>query len=62
MCQVMWYLPHNPGKETRESETSDDAAARFQGISLSDKLLQGPSLTSELTVVLLRFHQDQVAF
>lgn len=35
---------------------------KFNGISLNDNLLQGPDLTSNLFVVLLRFRQAPVAF
>ena len=50
--------PSKPGKV----RVVFDAAARFQVRSLNDKLLQGLSLTSDLTGALLRFRQDQVAF
>jgi len=39
-----------------------DAAAKFNGISLNDQLLQGPSLTNDLTGVLTRFREEEVAF
>ena len=65
VSNITWYLPHHPVINPNKSEKVRvvfDAAARFQGTSLNDKLLQGPSLTRDLTGVLLRFRQDQVAF
>ena len=65
VSNITWYLPHHPvinPNKPGKVRVVFDAAARFQGTSLNDKLLQGPSLTSDLTGVLLRFRQDQVAF
>ena len=39
-----------------------DAAARFNDISLNDQLLQVPCLTNDLTGVLIRFREEEVAF
>jgi len=39
-----------------------DAAEKFNGISLNDQLLQGPSLNNDLTGVLTRFREEEVAF
>lgn len=38
-----------------------DCAATYQGVSLNDRLLQGPDLTNTLVGVLLRFRQEPVA-
>ena len=65
VSNITWYLPHHPvinPNKPGKVRVVFDAAARFQGTSINDKLLQGPSLTSDLTGVLLRFRQDQVAF
>ena len=37
-----------------------DAAAKCQGTSLNDNLVQGPHLTNEVVDVLLRFHTGEV--
>ena len=39
-----------------------DASASFAGTSLNARLLSGPELSSSLFGVLVRFHQEQVAF
>ena len=38
-----------------------DCAAKFQGESLNDNVLQGPDLTNTLIGVLLRFRHEPVA-
>ena len=39
-----------------------DAAARFSSTSFNLQLLQGPCLTNDLTGVLIRFREEEVAF
>ena len=50
--------PNKPGK----TRVVFDAAAKFNGISLNDRLLQGPSYINDLSGVFIRFRQDRVAF
>ena len=38
-----------------------DAAAKYQGASLNQNLIQGPDLTNNRVGVLLRYRQDQTA-
>jgi len=38
-----------------------DCAASYQGVSLNNKLLQGPDLTNSLLGVLTRFRQENIA-
>lgn len=39
-----------------------DAAARFSGTSLNEQLLQGSTLTNDLTGVLIRFREEETDF
>lgn len=58
----VWYLPHHgvyhPKK--RKLRVVFDCAARYQGTSLNEQLLQGPNLTNTLIGTLLRFRQDEI--
>jgi hypothetical protein len=59
-----WFLPHhgviNPQKPEK-LRVVFDAAAKFRGTSLNNQLVQGPDFTNNLTGVLLRFRQHQIA-
>jgi len=60
----VWYLPHFPVFSTNkpgETRVVFDCAAKCDGNSLNDCLLSGPSLTSTLVGVLLRFRQERIA-
>ena len=59
-----WWLPlfavYHPQKDS--ARLVFDASAKYKGAVLNEELLQGPNLTNDLRVVLLRFRQYQVAF
>ncbi|XP_068704513.1 uncharacterized protein [Montipora foliosa] len=61
---AVWYLPHhaalNANKPSKVRVVSD-CAAKYQGTSLNDQLLQGPDLTNNLVGVLTHFRQEPVA-
>ena len=61
----LWYLPHhavlNP-KKPDKCRIVFDCAAKLNGLSLNDRVHQGPDLTNKLIGVLLKFRQEQVAF
>ena len=59
-----WFLPHHPVMNPRKPDKVRvvfDCAARFMGVSLNDKLLQGPDLLSRLSGVLTRFRVNPIA-
>ena len=51
------YLPHRDVYSLHKVKPRivQDAAAKFHGVSINDKLLSGPDLLNSLVVVLLRF-------
>ena len=59
-----WYLPHfavtNPNKPGKVRIVFV-AASEYEGTSLNKNLLQGPDCTNNLTGVLLRFREDNIA-
>ncbi|XP_071481344.1 uncharacterized protein [Diadema antillarum] len=60
----IWYLPHHAVVHPQKPEKVRvvfDCAAKCQGTSLNDELLQGPDLTNNLVGVLLRFRQEPIA-
>ena len=59
-----WYLPHHPVKHPHKPEKVRvvfDCGAKCKGVSLNDSLMAGPSLTSNLVGVLIRFREERVA-
>ena len=57
----VWYIPHHDTK-TEKFRVVFDASSRFEGISVNDKLLQGPNNSNILLGVLLRFRLHECAF
>ncbi len=60
----IWYLPHHPvfhPAKPGKVRIVFDAAAKFKGTSLNDKLVHGPNLSNEIIEVLLRFRKEEVA-
>ena len=59
----VWYVPHHCTSLTTKFRIVFDCSAKLNGISLNDKLLQGPTttLTNSLLGVLLRLRQEQIA-
>ncbi|MCG8112261.1 MAG: hypothetical protein N0E59_16010, partial [Candidatus Thiodiazotropha taylori] len=60
-----WFLPHfpvlRPDKDTTKTRIVFDAAAQVEGVSLNDKIYQGPKLQQDLFDVLLRFRRYPIA-
>ena len=58
-----WYLPHhavlNPIKPGKVCVVFD-AASKFDGVSLNDKLLTGPDLLHNLVGILMRFRTGKI--
>ena len=60
----VWYLPHHPvanANKPGKLRVVFDCTAKYEGISLNSKLLQGPDLNNSLVGVVTRFRQEQVA-
>jgi hypothetical protein len=61
----VWYIPHHGiyhAKKAKKIRVVFNCSAKFGGISLNDKLLQGPDLANSLIGVLTRFRKEQAAF
>ena len=59
----VWYLVHHGvyHKQKNKLRIVFDCSLKCHGVSLNDKLLQGPDLTNNLISVLLRFRQEPIA-
>lgn len=60
----VWYLPHHPvtnEHKPRKVRVVFDCAAKYNGVSLNNQLLQGPDLMNSLVDVIIRFRQDHIA-
>ena len=58
------YLPHHGVYHAKKNKIRVvfDCSAKYQGVSLNDRLLQGPDLTNSLQGVLTRFRVGAIAF
>nr|XP_013768807.1 PREDICTED: uncharacterized protein LOC106456350 [Pundamilia nyererei] len=57
-----WYIPHQMVQHNGKNRVVFNCSFQFQGQSLNDHLLPGPTLGPTLLAVLLRFRQHPVAF
>ncbi|RUA05619.1 MAG: hypothetical protein DSY43_04230, partial [Gammaproteobacteria bacterium] len=59
-----WYLPHHPvihPHKPGKVRVVFDCAAKFQGTSINERLMQGPDFTNTLVGVMTRFRKEQTA-
>ena len=58
-----WYLVHHGVRHKRKGKLRVvfNCSLKYQGVSLNDKLLQGPDLTNNLFGVLTRFRKHKIA-
>ena len=62
--KLQWYLPHHPvinPHEPKKVRRVCNAAAKYQGLALNDKLLSGPDLLQPLIGIIFRFREHQIA-
>ena len=59
----VWYLPHHPviNPQKEKVRIVFDCAAKYNGVSLNSRVLQGPDLANKLVGVLIRFRLEEVA-
>ena len=61
---LQWYVPHhpviNPNKPEKVRRVCN-AASKYKGVSLNDKLMTGPDLLQNLVGIIFRFREHQVA-
>ena len=56
--KLQWFFPHHPVINPHKPEKVRrvcNAAANYQGVALSDKLLSGPDLLQRLIGIIFRF-------
>jgi hypothetical protein len=61
----VWYLPHHGVSHPHKPEKVRlvfDCAAKYEGVSLNDRVRKGPDLTNKLFGVFLKFREEPVAF
>ena len=61
---MQWYLPHHPVKHPHKPgkvRRVCNAASKFKGFSLNDKLLSGPDLIRNLVGIVFRFGEHEIA-
>ena len=65
LSKSKWYLPHfpvlRPDKDTTKTRIVFDDSAKYEGMSLNDRIHQVPKLQRDLSDVLLRFRCFPVA-
>ena len=62
--KLQWYSPHHPVINLKKPEKVRrvcNAAAKYQGVALNDKLLPGPDLLHSLIGIIFRFREHQIA-
>ena len=62
--KLQWYLPHHPVINPHKSEKVRrvcNAAAKYQGVALNDKLQSGPDLLQSMIGIVFRFREHQIA-
>ena len=61
---MQWYLPHHPVKHPHKPgkvRRVCNAASKFKGVSLNDKLLSGHDLLRNLIGIVFRFREHEIA-
>ena len=62
--KLQWYLPHHPVFNPQKPEKVRrvcNAAAKYQGVALNDKLFSGSDLLQSLIGIIFRFREHQIA-
>jgi len=59
-----WYLPHHPVFNPNKPEKTRvvfDCAAKFNGITLNNQIMQGPDMVNDIIGILIRLREGRVA-